>query len=100
MGRRMVRVPVHFDLFTHMITKGKTFLPQICTKGLPDDADFVGSYFDVNKMISYFFFRSDEFEEIGEADPVPEFVPAFSAYEPKNWGEIAAQLILLDMMEK
>ena len=72
--RKMIRVPIHVDLWRDLLTTGKTTHVKVL-KGIPESAEFTGSYVEYSTQVAYLFFIDESFDEIGATDRVPEFVP-------------------------
>ena len=72
-SRRLVRVPVSLPFLHSMCIEGRE-IHGVCTKGLPEDAEFVGDAFDYNRMAGHLFFYHQSFEQVKDGGTVPEMV--------------------------
>ena len=72
-SRRLIRVGVSFELLFALMRKSYRVEHGIeCIEGLPDDAEFVESYTDLQSRILYLVFRHESFAEGEPGDMIPE----------------------------
>ena len=81
-NRRLVRVPITFELLTILITKAtepkrNLWLTTTCTVGLPEGAVLVRTYVDEESQCAYGVYFHDSFEPVEMGAIIPELVPMF-----------------------
>ena len=81
---RLKRVSISQELLQEMLTKGwRAGGPDQCvecTKGLPEDAEVVGSNYDHDRLIAYMLFEHGSFEDIQLGDVIPELLVEHTSY--------------------
>ena len=70
-GRRIARVPISFEALVKIMTNGWEAKHTKCVKGLPDGAEFVGSTFDIDRLVVYLYFSHKDFQLVAEGSPIP-----------------------------
>jgi hypothetical protein len=68
----MVRVDISFDLLIELMSEDYETEGIIkATKGLPDDAEFVASNYDIDRQVGILFFSHESFEPVLVGNPIP-----------------------------
>ena len=82
-GRRLVAVPITFDLLIDMMREGYHLTHEVkCIRGIPADAIYHGSFTDEYKGLGYLIFAHESFEEVPYNQHIPEFVVEHQAIYP------------------
>jgi hypothetical protein len=80
--RNIVRVPVHMDLFQDFITQSNDLRITYCSKGLPEDAVWVGTTWDIERMTIFMFFAHETFAPVDEGAIPPDLTPMLGHIYP------------------
>jgi hypothetical protein len=73
-GRRIVCVPVSFDLLREMAIKGARIRAIEVVEGVPPDSEFIGSTFSESELVVYLFFGHPSFERVPPGEIVPRLL--------------------------
>ncbi len=79
--RRLIRVPIHLDLWLDAVRQDSEHPAYKCVEGIPQDAEFISSGFDEQARVTYLIFRHDSFAEVEPSEQLPEFVPMLQYHD-------------------
>lgn len=69
--RRLALVPLPLDLIMGLIEEDTITPARYCQQGLPKDAVFISSHFDVNTQCVWFVYSHPSFYRVGPGGVIP-----------------------------
>jgi hypothetical protein len=80
--KRLMAVPMSLELWQGMMTEGYRAALE-CTKGLPEGAELVSSYYDGERGRAVLIFHHESFDPIPEGGTIPTLLPEFKDWMPE-----------------
>ncbi len=81
---RVCNVPVSFRLWQQIATEGNVIEKVTTTRGLPEGAELVTSYYDGKRGEVVFMFHHDSFGDVPEGGHIPEIAIEFKKEYPES----------------